>query len=105
MSHAVIIRRDSDVVLELQALTDAVTGAAITTATVTARVTDEAGADLAGATWPITLAHVGATPGTYRGLIPFGVVLGTGRVFADVTADAGAGLHSRWRVKAVVVTE
>lgn len=100
MSHAVIIRRDSDVVLELQALTDAVTGAAITTATVTARLTDEAGADIGGATWPITLAHVGATPGTYRGLIPYGVVLGTGTVYADVTADAGAGAHSRWRVAA-----
>jgi hypothetical protein len=105
VAHSVILRRETDVVLELVDLTDQLTGAPITTAAVTARLTDEAGADLGGATWPITLAHVGATPGTYRGLIPYGVVLGTGRVFADVTADAGAGLHSRWRVKAVVVTE
>lgn len=100
MSHAVVIRRDSDVVIELKDLTDTVTGAAITTATVTARLTDEAGADLGGTSWPITLAHVGATPGTYRGVIPYTVSLGTGRVFVDVTADAGAGLHSRWRVAA-----
>lgn len=104
MSHAVIIRRDSDVVLELQGHIDLLTGSAITNATVTARLTDEAGVDVAGAAWPISLAHQPATPGTYRGFVPFGVQLGSGRVYAEVIADSGAGLRSKWRVKALVVT-
>ena len=100
MAHAVILRRASDIVLELQALTDAVTGAAITTATVTARVTDAAGVSIGGATWPVTLAHVAA--GTYRGLLPYGMVIPGAPVMVEVTADAGAGRRSVWSVLATV---
>ena len=85
------IQLNSDNTIELRGLRNAVTGQAVTTATVTA-VTTYNGVNVSGITWPITLSHV--SNGLYRANIPNEVNLVTGREYkALVVADAGADAH------------
>ena len=50
-------------------LVDSLTGLPINDATVTATLKDAAGANIAGQTWPLTLAYVAASSGIYRGTL------------------------------------
>ena len=92
-----ILYINSDNVIEVQSLTDAVADTLITTATVQATLTDADGTEVTGETWPITLNHQGS--GTYRGTITDTVMgnLSAG-VSATITfsADDGAGKYREW---------
>lgn len=82
--------------VELQSLTDRLTGAAITTATVTANLYDEDGNAISGISNPVTLSHVGS--GTYRYVAPYDVGVEHGdRVTIEWTADDGPGRRQFWR--------
>jgi len=89
-------------ILELQELTNSVAGSAVTTATVTATLTDAAGDEVAGQTWPVTLSHVSA--GTYRATLENDLTLTANRAYI-ATIDAtvsGVGVgHWESKVRAV----
>lgn len=83
------IVKDSDNNVFLNCLVENVTGASITTATVTARLLDSADAELSGVSWPVSMPHV--SDGNYRGLVPDTLSVEVGQVITiEVTADDGA---------------
>jgi hypothetical protein len=55
-------------VIEIRDVTNTVTTAVDTGATVSVTLTDKSGAEVAGATWPVNMPHVSA--GLYRVTIP-----------------------------------
>ena len=84
-------------ILDLIGLKSAVEGTFINDATVTVTVKDSAGADVAGVSWPVTMAYVAASNGDYRAtlseLITF---LHKKNYRAFIEADGGAGLIGHW---------
>jgi len=87
--------------LELQTLTNVVTDVADTGATVTATVKDQAGTEVAGQTWPLTMTH--DTGGTYRGTLEFDLDIHVGRTyFVEITATGSGGEKGFWREPATV---
>ncbi len=77
-------------------LTDAVTGAVITDATVTGRLEDVAGTAVSGETWPVNLTHVSG--GVYRGAVAYAVAVQEGvSYYAEIVAER-SGSRSTWRV-------
>jgi hypothetical protein len=89
----------TDHVLELAGLSNGLTGAAISDATVTVSLADANGVAITGATWPIPAIAVVGQDGTYRATVPDDLTL-TARqwVTATVVADAGPGLKRTWLV-------
>jgi hypothetical protein len=97
---------NSDNVVEVQSLTDAVTSTLITTASVTVTLKDSDGVEVTGETWPLTLNHQGS--GTYRGTISDTVMgnLSSGdTATATFTADDGAGKYREWCESIIVTCE
>lgn len=88
-------------ILELQELTNTLTDAAVTNATVTATIETAQGTDVTGQTFPLTLSHVAA--GTYRGTIENDLAIVAGRTYT-ATIDAtvsGVGVgHWETKIKA-----
>lgn len=90
---------DSTMILELRNLTDGITGDPVTAATVTASLLDSTGTTVAGASWPVTLLHVGE--GTYRGAVPHQAqVKDKGKYTARILATV-SGINRRWDVPVV----
>ena len=87
----------NDNLLELIGLQNTVTEAFINNANVTVTVKDENDVDVMGATWPLTMPNVAGSSGDYRVTLPdtLGFSLNE-NYFAEVTANAGAGLLSFW---------
>lgn len=80
-------------------LTDGITGAVITDATVVAQLEDAAGATVSGTTWPVTLSHVSG--GVYRAAVSHGVVLTEGTDYVvEIQADK-SGNRATWRVPVI----
>jgi len=93
----------SDNLLKLDGLKNSDTLAWINTATVTARVLKPDGAEVAGPTWPVTLAYEAASNGVYKGTLPDTMTLTAGwQVTIEITADAGAGLRRVFTIPAFV---
>jgi hypothetical protein len=84
-------------IIELGPLTNNITGALITTATVNATLKKKTdNTDVAGQIWPISLAHI--ADGIYRGTLPHTIGIEAGKYYtAHVTADAGANLKGDWK--------
>ncbi len=94
----------NDNLLELQSLTNAVTGAVSTGATVTAQIYTRKRSLLS--TTVITLSHVSTSAGTYRGTIDddFSTAVKPGsHLIGRVTADAGAQLKGVFEIPLHVV--
>ena len=110
MSSALAWYRDNTMVVQLGTLialgdasdaplTDAITRAVITDATVTAQLEDSAGATISGQAWPITLAHVSG--GVYRGSAAAAVAVVQGaRYIVEITATK-SGNTGTWRVPVI----
>jgi hypothetical protein len=95
MSTIHVLNRGNDHVLELRGLKNEVTGAPLTSATVSVTLVDSTGAQVTGDTWPKTMSHVAG--GTYRCTLVYGLALVLdGRYTAQITADAGPGLRALW---------
>lgn len=94
--EVLLIRNDQTVkVLGLQ---DEISGDYINNATVTARIKDKQGRDVAGETWPITLQYIAASDGNYHGNFDDGIELIVGKIYiVEIAADAGGGLKAFWR--------
>lgn len=100
MSTIHVLNRSNDHILELRGLKNELTGAALTSATVTVTLVDSEGAEVAGDTWPKPMTHV--ADGTYRCTLVYGLTLAVdGRYTAQITANAGAGLRARWDMECV----
>jgi len=83
--------------LELTGLKDAITGAFINDATVTATVVDEDGVAVSGASWPVTLAYVSASNGDYRAVLSHALALTPYRTHvARIDADGGSDRVGHW---------
>jgi len=89
-------------ILELQDLTNSVSGAVITTATVVATLTDSKGVEVVGQTWPVTLAHIAT--GTYRATLENDLTLTANRAYtATIDATlAGVGV-GHWVKTAIAI--
>ena len=80
---------DNSNVIELRELKNSATDAADTGASVSVTVKDSAGDDVAGESWPVSLAH--ASGGTYRGTLSSAIALTEGDVYTAVVSVAGSG--------------
>lgn len=77
---------------------DAVTEFYLNAATVTARVTDLDGNDVAGQSWPTPLAYLAGTDGNYQGTLEDGMVLTAGQSYLiKVTIDNGGDEIGYWQ--------
>lgn len=92
---------NTDHIIELETLTNGLTGAVINGATVTCTVYDADDTEVSGESWPVTLTEDGST-GTYRGALSDALsVSNTDRLTAKVTATS-SGLTRTWFVPVVV---
>lgn len=94
----------TDHVLEVPVLTNGLTGATVTGATVTATLLDGADLPVTGQTWPLLLQEDAAVPGRYLGTLSAALaVTDRQRLKAVVVADAGAGLKRTWYMPVVAL--
>ena len=103
-----VIYRSNTNVVEVPTLTNGLTDALVTGATVTCTIVDAAGTQVVGATgfsWPVTLSAASGATGTYRGVLPHTLTLSDSTTYyAEITADAGVNLYAFWRVPVRAVT-
>lgn len=91
---------DNSNVIELQGLTNTVTGVVDTGASVAVTVKDGAGVAVAGQTWPKAMSHDSA--GTYRATLNSDLSLRKGgRYFGYVTATGSGGEVGNWVVELI----
>ncbi len=101
MQNLLTLYVSNSTVLELVDLAEAISGEVQTTATVTVTLKDSAGASVTGASWPVTMTHVGASPGTYRALLDAAIEVTAGeRYVAGIHAEAG-GVVAHWEAPVV----
>lgn len=80
-----------------QALTNGLTGAALTGATVQATLLDSDRNEVAGETWPVTLEEDAEFPGRYLTVLSADVEITAQQdLICRVIADAGDGLQRTW---------
>lgn len=86
---------DNDMVLQFAGLTDE-NGDYVNDAVITADLVDEAGVQVTGQTWPLTLAYVAASDGIYQGILEDTLVLTDRAIYkARITIVAG-GANGYW---------
>lgn len=84
-------------VVELQTLTNVVSGAADTAATVEMTLKDRNGSEVAGQVWPATLAH--DTGGTYRATLDFDLSIKPRKTYiAEISVTGTGGERAYWEV-------
>jgi len=89
----------NDNLLTVDLLYDVVGAAYLNAATVTVTVVDKAGAEVAGQSWPTTLAYVAASNGKYRAVLEDGLAFSSGEPYtAKISADGGADKVGYWEV-------
>lgn len=87
---------NNDNVIELTGVTNGLDDSTVNTATVAVTLLDASEQALTGQAWPVTLAYVPNTAGTYRGLLSRDLALTCNQtVVAHVTAEAG-GMRGDW---------
>jgi len=92
-----IIYITNDNVIELTGLQSAVDETYQNSATVTVTITDSAGEEVAGETWPLAMAYVSGSDGDYRANLADTLTLVDGASYtAAVTADAGVNGLATW---------
>ena len=98
---SLVLYRDSHNVVEVQDLTDQLTDAVVTDATVTVTVTDTVGVEVVGDTWPKDMPHVAA--GTYRAVLDYDLELELGiQYVAEFIAIDTSTNQKVWRCKVTV---
>ena len=84
-------------------LIDAETGDIIPAAVVEITLTDLAGVNIAGQSWPLSMPAVGSQPGNYRAELDHTIALaGEQEVVGVLTADDGPGAHAEWNLRCPV---
>lgn len=95
----------NDMLLEVANLRDQATGDYLNAATVTVSLKDSSGVAVVGESWPLALAYITASNGTYRAILRDTLTLASGaRYVATVIADAGEGRRAQWELDVVART-
>jgi hypothetical protein len=103
MSCTLIIEEGNPAVLRVT-VRNALTGAAINDATVTARVLNSSNTEVAGQSWPVSLSYVGGSAGEYRAQLESTLAVDAGQTYtAEFTITAG-GVTRTLNYEVVVVT-
>ena len=80
----------NDNILKLKGLTDNETGAFVNDATVEVTLTDSAGVNVTGDTWPLAMGYIAASDGEYSAIMVNGLDLNAGEIyFGDIVAIRG----------------
>lgn len=97
---------DNDNVLSLVGLQNSVSAAYLNAATVTVTLVDSDDAEIAGETWPLSMAYVAASDGNYRATLPDALTGLTTEdaITAQIEADSGVGLQGSWKIPLVAKT-
>ena len=97
---SLVLHIGNTTIIELQELTNSVTAAAVTNATVTVTLKDATGTSVVGQTWPATLSHVAA--GTYRATIEDDLTLTANRKYTAIVDASVAGVGvGHWEVAVI----
>lgn len=94
----------NDNVITLSGLQDSIDDSYKNAASVTVTLVDSEGTEVAGETWPLSMAYVAASNGEYRATLADTLTLEAGEYIAQVSADAGAGLKGYWEISVTVQT-
>lgn len=100
MSCSLSLYDNNSNVVEWQSLTNSVTSAPDTGATVAVTIMDSDGVEVAGETWPKALSHVSA--GTYRAILSEDIAIIPGQRYTLVFTAAGSGGAAGERVVVAV---
>lgn len=102
MSTVHILYAGNDTILQLDGLQADAAGAFLSNAQVLVTLSDDQGNPVNGAAWPVSMVYLTGSRGLYRVTLPFTLDLQPGRRYvADITADAGPGLHAEWTLDCV----
>lgn len=95
----------SDMLLEVEGLSDDVTGASVNNASVSVTLYDAAGSEVGGETWPKAMPYVPNTDALYRATMPDTLGLTANeRYRAHVVADGGPGRCATWELDLLAKT-
>lgn len=98
-----IIYWQNDTLLELTGLKDEAADTFVNDATVTARVKTQGGVDVAGQSWPLTLAYLAESDGIYQGVLEAALDVDINdRLNVEVTVAAPGSLEAFFKIPAVV---
>ena len=87
----------SDNIIQLDQLTDQSDGSYMNAATVTVTLLERDGTEVAGDTWPLSMAYVSASDGRYTAtLLDTLTLISNKRYQAKVVADGGSGKKRTW---------
>lgn len=102
MSTIQILYLGNNSIVDVTGLRNENTGAYVTSATVSVTLLDKSGELVSGGTWPLAMAYVPDSTGTYRATLPSSLALVEGgRYTARIVADAGQGLRAEWDMPCV----
>ena len=97
------IRIDNNNVIELQTLTNGITGAVDTGASVTVTLKDSSGTEVVGQSWPAAMNH--DTGGTYRATLDDGLTLIATRSYTAIVDAVGTGGEvGHWEIPVQAIT-
>lgn len=89
---------DNSNVIKMPLLTNSATGLADTGASMSVTLLDSSGTEVAGETWPVSMAHAGA--GEYRATLASAITIAVGEVYtAKVVATGSGGQTGRWNCR------
>ena len=93
---------DNSNVIELRSLTNSVTGAVDTGATVNVTIVDSAGTEVTGQSWPVAMGH--ASAGTYRATLDAAIKLIAGRKYTAIVNATGTGAEvGEWNCSVIAM--
>ena len=102
MSNINVLLVGNDNILEVASLKNELTGAFLNAATVTVTLKDAANVNVAGDTWPKTMAYVTGSAGIYRATMLYTLALvADARYSAVISVNGGAGLQAAWTMECV----
>lgn len=99
--NVLLIANDNS--LEVNGLRNAISGAFVNAAAVTATLKDMKDVDIVGQLWPLALPYVAASDGCYRGILGNALALTHGQHYKLQIAAVGDGLTALW--EAVIKAE
>ena len=98
---ALIFLTGNSMVIELLGLTDSITDAFVLDATVTITLLDDAGAEVTGETWPLTMTFVAASDGNYRAVMDEAIVVIVGHQYTAQVTAISSGTTGFWEAPVV----
>lgn len=93
---AFIVLVENDNVVELCGLRNPITGAFLNAATVDITITDSAGVEVTGETWPLTISYVAGSDGIYRATLDKVLGFIAGQRYTAVINAVEGGLDAKW---------